>query len=189
MLLNNDTEMVDENCLQEMLNYCMREDVGIVGAKLCYEDDTVQHGGVIVGLGGVAGHAFVGAPRNAPGYQKRLLCAQDYSAVTAACLMVKHAVYKEVGGLTEDFEVAFNDIDFCMKVRELGKLIVYNPYAEMHHYESKSRGYEDTPEKIKRFQGEIAKFQTRWGAFLKAGDPYYNPNLTLSRCDFSLKEN
>lgn len=189
LLLNNDTEMVDENCLQEMLNYCMREDVGIVGAKLCYEDDTVQHGGVIVGLGGVAGHAFVGAPRNAPGYQKRLLCAQDYSAVTAACLMVKHAVYKEVGGLTEDFEVAFNDIDFCMKVRELGKLIVYNPYAEMHHYESKSRGYEDTPEKIKRFQGEIAKFQTRWGAFLKAGDPYYNPNLTLSRCDFSLKEN
>lgn len=188
LLLNNDTEMIDGNCLQEMLNYCMREDVGIVGAKLCYEDDTIQHAGVVVGLGGVAGHAFVGAPRFDAGYQKRILCAQDYSAVTAACLMVKRSIYQEVGGLTEDFEVAFNDIDFCMKVLELGKRIVYNPYAELHHYESKSRGYEDTPEKVKRFNGEIARFQERWGAFLKAGDPCYNPNLSLSRCDFALKE-
>lgn len=188
LLLNNDTEMTDGNCLQEMLNYCMREDVGIVGAKLCYEDDTIQHAGVVVGLGGVAGHTFVGAPRNDAGYQKRILCAQNYSAVTAACLMVKHSIYKEVGGLTEEFEVAFNDIDFCMKVLELGKRIVYNPYAELHHYESKSRGYEDTPEKVRRFNSEIARFQKRWGAFLKAGDPCYNPNLSLSRCDFALKE-
>lgn len=188
LLLNNDTEMTDGSCFQEMLNYCMREDVGIVGAKLCYEDDTIQHAGVVVGLGGVAGHAFVGAPRYDAGYQKRILCAQNYSAVTAACLMVKHSIYKEVGGLTEEFEVAFNDIDFCMKVLELGKRIVYNPYAELHHYESKSRGYEDTPEKVKRFNSEIARFQKRWGAFLKAGDPCYNPNLSLSRCDFALKE-
>lgn len=186
LLLNNDTEMIDGNCLQEMLNYCMREDVGIVGARLWYEDDTIQHAGVIIGLGGVAGHTFVGAGRGDAGYQKRLLCAQNYSAVTAACLMVKHELYKEVGGLTEEFAVAFNDIDFCLKVRELGKLVVYNPYAELHHYESKSRGYEDTPEKIRRFQSEIEKFQKRWAEILKKGDPCYNPNLTLDRSDFSL---
>ncbi|MBD5550388.1 MAG: glycosyltransferase family 2 protein [Lachnospiraceae bacterium] len=186
LLLNNDTEMIDGNCLQEMLNYCMREDVGIVGARLWYEDDTIQHAGVIIGLGGVAGHTFVGAGRHDAGYQKRLLCAQNYSAVTAACLMVKHDLYKEVGGLTEEFAVAFNDIDFCLKIRALGKLVVYNPYAELHHYESKSRGYEDTPEKIKRFNGEIEKFQKRWTDILKYGDPYYNPNLTLNTSDFSL---
>ncbi|MCM1185891.1 MAG: glycosyltransferase family 2 protein [Lachnoclostridium sp.] len=189
LLLNNDTEMMDENCLQEMLSYCMREDVGIVGARLWYEDDTIQHAGVIVGLGGVAGHAFVGAGRHDAGYQKRILCAQDYSAVTAACLMVKRSLYREVGGLTEEFEVAFNDIDFCLKVRALGKLVVYNPYAQLHHYESKSRGYEDTPEKIRRFQGEIEKFKKRWAEILASGDPYYNPNLTLSASDFSLTEN
>ncbi|MCM1326202.1 MAG: glycosyltransferase family 2 protein [Bacteroidales bacterium] len=188
LLLNNDTEMMDENCLQEMLSYCMREDVGIVGARLWYEDDTIQHAGVIVGLGGVAGHAFVGAGRHDAGYQKRILCAQNYSAVTAACLMVKRSLYREVGGLTEEFEVAFNDIDFCLKVRALGKLVVYNPYAQLHHYESKSRGYEDTPEKIRRFQGEIEKFKKRWTEILASGDPYYNPNLTLSAPDFSLTE-
>lgn len=187
LLLNNDTEIINENCLQEMLNYCMREDVGIVGARLWYEDDTIQHAGVVVGLGGVAGHAFVGAGSHDPGYQKRILCAQNYSAVTAACLMVKHDLYKKAGGLTEEFAVAFNDIDFCMKVRAMGKLVVYNPYAELHHYESKSRGYEDTPEKIRRFNGEIERFQKRWADFLKQGDPCYNPNLTLSRSDFSLK--
>lgn len=186
LLLNNDTEMMDENCLQEMLSYCMREDVGIVGARLWYEDDTIQHAGVIVGLGGVAGHTFVGAGRHDAGYQKRILCAQNYSAVTAACLMVKHELYKEVGGMTEEFEVAFNDTDFCLKIRALGKLVVYNPYAQLHHYESKSRGYEDTPEKIRRFQGEIQKFKKHWAEILANGDPYYNPNLTLSASDFSL---
>ncbi len=187
LLLNNDTEMIDGCCLQEMLNYCMREDVGISGAKLLYEDDTIQHAGVIIGLGGVAGHTFVGYPRNAVGYQKHILCAQDYSAVTAACLMVKRDLYREVGGLTEEFAVAFNDIDFCLKIRALGKLVVYNPYAELHHYESKSRGYEDTPEKIRRFNSEIAKFHKRWPDILKNGDPYYNRNLSLSSCDYALK--
>lgn len=186
LLLNNDTEMIDGNCLQEMLNYCMREDVGIVGARLWYEDDTIQHAGVVVGLGGVAGHAFVGARRHDAGYQKRILCTQNYSAVTAACLMVRRGLYKEVGGLTEEFAVAFNDIDFCLKIRALGKLVVYTPYAQLYHYESKSRGLEDTPEKIRRFKGEIVKFQKRWSEFLKNGDPCYNPNLTLDKNDFSL---
>lgn len=187
LLLNNDTEMIDGNCLQEMLNYCMREDVGLVGAKLLYEDDTIQHAGVIVGLGGVAGHTFVGAGRRDAGYQNRILCAQNYSAVTAACLMVKRDLYREVGGLTEEFEVAFNDTDFCLKIRALGKLVVYTPYAELHHYESKSRGYEDTPEKMRRFNSEIERFQKRWAEFLKKGDPCYNPNLTISGSDFSLR--
>ena len=187
LLLNNDTEMIDGNCLQEMLNYCMREDVGLVGAKLLYDDNTIQHAGVIVGLGGVAGHTFVGADRRDAGYQNRILCAQNYSAVTAACLMVKRDLYREVGGLTEEFEVAFNDTDFCLKIRTLGKLVVYTPYAELHHYESKSRGYEDTPEKMRRFNGEIERFQKRWAEFLKKGDPCYNPNLTISDSDFSLR--
>lgn len=187
LLLNNDTEMIGADCLREMLNYCMREDVGIVGAKLLYEDDTIQHAGVVIGLGGVAGHTFVGANRYAVGYQKHILCTQDYSAVTAACLMVKHDLYRTVGGLTEELAVAFNDIDFCLKIRALGKLVVYDPYAELYHYESKSRGYEDTPEKIRRFNSEISKFQKRWPEILKNGDPYYNPNLSLSCCDYSLK--
>lgn len=187
LLLNNDTEMIGTGCLQEMLNYCMREDVGIVGAKLLYEDNTIQHAGVIIGLGGIAGHTFVGADRRAVGYQKHIVCTQDYSAVTAACLMIKHDLYRAVDGLTEELAVAFNDIDLCLKVRRLGKLVVYNPYAELYHYESKSRGYEDTPEKIRRFNSEISKFQKRWPEILKNGDPYYNPNLSLSSCDYSLK--
>ena len=117
----------------------------------------------------------------------RLICAQDYSAVTAACLMTPKAVYEAVGGLTESFEVAFNDIDYCLKVRQLGKLVVYNPYAELYHYESKSRGLEDTPEKIERFNTEVARLRERWQELFRKGDPYYNPNLTLDRSDFSLK--
>ncbi len=188
LLLNNDTEICGGECLQEMLHVCMRPDVGAVGAKLCYEDDTIQHAGVVLGFGGIAGHTFIGASRYDTGYMNRILCVQDYSAVTAACLMVKRNLYKEVGGLTETFEVAFNDIDFCLKIRSLDKLVVYTPFAELHHYESKSRGYEDTPEKVRRFNGEIAKFQDRWHELLKAGDPYYNPNLSLDCSDFSLKE-
>jgi GT2 family glycosyltransferase len=170
-----------------MVGYCTREDVGIVGARLYYEDDTIQHAGVVVGFGGIAGHCFVQQPRGSTGYFHRIICAQDYSAVTAACLLVRKSVYDAVGGLTEELKVAFNDIDFCLKVRRLGKLVVYNPYAELYHYESKSRGLEDTPEKIKRFQGEIAIFEKRWPEILRDGDPYYNPNLTLESQDFSLK--
>lgn len=187
LLLNNDTEMIDGNCIREMLGYCMREDVGIVGAKLLYEDETIQHAGVVVGFGGTAGHTFIGKSRFEPGYFGRILCAQDYSAVTAACMMVKRTVFEQVGGLTEELAVAFNDVDFCLKVRELGKLVVYNPYAELYHYESKSRGYEDSPGKVERFNNEVEKLLTRWRSIVEEGDPYYNRNLTLDKSDFSLR--
>ena len=187
LLLNNDTEMINEDCLEEMLGYCSRSDVGAVGARLYYEDNTIQHAGVVIGFGGIAGHCFVQQPRGNTGYCHRIICAQDYSAVTAACMMVKRSVFEEVGGLTEELAVAFNDIDFCMKVRQKGYLIVYNPYAELYHYESKSRGLEDTPEKLERFHKEIRIFETRWPEIMKNGDPYYNPNLSLETQDFSLK--
>ncbi len=187
LLLNNDTEIINPNCLEELLGYCMRSDVGAVGARLYYEDDTIQHAGVVIGFGGIAGHCFVLQPRGTTGYCHRIICAQDYSAVTAACMMVKRTAFEEVGGLSEELQVAFNDIDFCMKLRKAGYLIVYNPYAELYHYESKSRGLEDTPEKVARFNREISVFEKRWPDILRNGDPYYNPNLTLKSQDFSLK--
>lgn len=187
LLLNNDTEIINPDCLEELLGYCMRSDVGAVGARLYYEDDTIQHAGVVIGFGGIAGHCFVMQKRGTTGYCHRIICAQDYSAVTAACMMVKKSAFDAVNGLSEDLAVAFNDIDFCMKLRQAGYLIVYNPYAELYHYESKSRGLEDTPEKVARFNREIATFEKKWPEILKNGDPYYNPNLTLESQDFSLK--
>jgi GT2 family glycosyltransferase len=188
LFLNNDTEIINADCLSELLGYCLREDVGIVGAKLYYPDDTIQHAGVVVGMGGVAGHTFVGLPRYEYGYFSRENCAQDYSAVTAACMMTKKTLFQAVGGFSDDFRIAFNDIDYCLKVREKGKLVVYNPYAELYHFESKSRGQEDTPEKVERFNSEIDRFTKKWKEFLRKGDPYYNVNLTLDRADFSLKK-
>lgn len=187
LLLNNDTEMINTDCLTEMVHYCMREDVGIVGARLYYADDTIQHAGAVIGFGGMAGHTFIGKSRYDIGYFGRIVCAQDYSAVTAACLMTKRSVYEAVGGLDEKYQVAFNDIDYCLKVRKLGKLVVYNPYAELYHYESKSRGLEDTPEKVERFSGEVERLVTNWPEYFKKGDPYYNKNLTLDNSDFSLR--
>ena len=187
LLLNNDTEIINPDCLEELLGYCMRKDVGAVGARLYYEDDTIQHAGVVIGFGGIAGHCFVQQKRGTTGYCHRIICAQDYSAVTAACMMVKKSAFDAVGGLSEELAVAFNDIDFCMKLRKAEYLIVYNPYAELYHYESKSRGLEDTPEKVARFNKEVATFEKKWPDILKKGDPYYNPNLTLKSQDFSLK--
>ena len=187
LLLNNDTEIINPDCLEELLGYCTREDVGAVGARLYYEDDTIQHAGVVIGFGGIAGHCFVQQPRGFTGYCHRIICAQDYSAVTAACMMVKRSAYEAAGGLSEELEVAFNDIDFCLKLGRAGYLVVYNPYAELYHYESKSRGLEDTPEKVARFNREIKTFEERWPEILRDGDPYYNPNLTLDSQDFSLK--
>ena len=158
-----------------------------MGARLYYEDDVIQHAGVVLGFGGIAGHAFIGEKRGDNGYFSRIICAQNYSAVTAACMMVKASVFHEAGGFSTELKVAFNDIDFCMKVRKLGWRIVYNPYAELYHYESKSRGLENTQEKIERFNREMAWFLDRWGEQVKAGDPYYNPNLTLDKADFSLR--
>ncbi len=189
LLLNNDTSLINGDALEELLGYCMREDVGAVGARLYYEDDTIQHAGVVVGFGGIAGHCFVMHPRGSTGYCHRIICAQDYSAVTAACVLVDRKVYEEVGGLDEEYAVAFNDIDFCLRIREKGYLIVYNPYAELYHYESKSRGLEDTPQKLSRFNTEIDIFRRHWEDFLQKGDPYYSPNLTLDAQDFSLRKN
>lgn len=187
LLLNNDTWLERPESIREMLGYCMRDDVGIVGAKLLYPDDTIQHAGVIVGLGGVADHAFVGMDREDPGYCCRAICAQEYSAVTAACLMVKKTVFMEVGGMDTELKIAFNDVDFCLRVKEAGYKIIYNPFSIWYHDESKTRGAEDTPEKIERFRGEIEYFQRRWANFLYWGDPSYNPNLALDRHDFALK--
>ena len=187
LFLNNDTEIINENCLEEMMGYCLRNEVGAVGARLYYEDGTIQHAGVIVGLQGVAGHVFTGLPHDTPGYFGRVIIAHDCSAVTAACMLVKKEAFEKVNGFDPDLAVAFNDIDFCLKIREAGYLIVYNPYAELYHYESKSRGMEDNEKKIKRFMGEIKKFHEKWFDILYNGDPYYNPNLTLLENNFDLR--
>lgn len=187
LLLNNDTEIINSDCIREMVNYCIREDVGVVGARLFYGDDTIQHAGVVIGFGGMVGHTFIGKSRYENGYFGRLVCAQDYSAVTAACMMTKKKIYEAVGGLTEEYQVAFNDIDYCLKVRKMGKLVVYNPYAQLYHYESKSRGLEDTPEKVERFAGEVERLVSTWPKYFEEGDPYYNKNLTLDRSDFALR--
>ena len=186
--LNNDTELITSNWLELMLGFCQREDVGGVGAKLYYPDDTIQHAGIIVGLGGVAGHRFKEVERDKHAYFGKESMIEDLSAVTAACIMNPRSVYEEVGYMDEGFAVAFNDVDFCLKVREKGYLIVYNPFVEFKHYESKSRGLENTPEKIKRFQGEIARFKDRWQNFLDEGDPYYNINLSLDTEQYHVKK-
>ena len=153
--------------------------MGIVGAKLLYDDNTVQHAGIVIGYQGVAGHAFTGIGDDVYGYFARAVLTQELSAVTAACLLTKRSVFEQVGKLDEAFEVAFNDIDYCMKVREAGYKIIYEPYAKLHHYEYKSRGAEDTGKKQERFGGEIMHFIDKWRAQLIKGDPYYNPNLEL----------
>ena len=187
LMLNNDIEVISPGWMSEMLGYCQREDVGIVGAKLYYSDDTVQHAGVVVGVGGFAGHVLTRFRKGETGYFGRLVTIQDTSAVTAACLMIKKSIYQLIGGFDEEFVVALNDIDLCLKVRALGQLVVFNPYAELYHYESKSRGFEDTPEKKARFKKEIKRFREKWGEILSKGDPYYNPNLTLVRGDCSIR--
>lgn len=187
LLLNNDVEVITPEWLEEMLMYAQRSDVGAVGSMLYYPDDTIQHAGVILGIGGVAGHSHKYMSRSDHGYFARITLAQNLSCCTAACLMMSKKVYEEIGGLDENYAVAFNDVDLCMRIREKGYLIVFTPYCELYHYESKSRGLEDTPEKQKRFAGEVERFQKRWRKALDDGDPYYNPNLTLEREDFSYR--
>jgi GT2 family glycosyltransferase len=189
LFLNNDIEVISKNWLQEMLMYSQRKDIGAVGAKLYYANDTIQHAGVILGIGGFAGHSHRHIDRKSGGYFSRCKIQQNLSAVTAACLMMKKSVFNEINGFDETFKVALNDVDLCMRIRQAGYLIAWTPYTELYHYESISRGYEDTPEKQKRFQGEVKKFQDRWKKELEHGDPYYNPNLTLCAEDFSLKIN
>lgn len=177
--LNNDTELLTPNWLQEMLGFAQRDDVGAVGAELFYPDNTIQHAGIIIGIGGVAGHVFKNLPKGIHGYFSKDAMIQNLSAVTAACIMTPKSIYDEVGYMDEKFKVAFNDVDFCLKIRQKGKLIVYNPYVQFTHYESKSRGFEDTPEKKKRFQSEVDRFHDKWQSVLDKGDPYYNINLRL----------
>lgn len=186
LFLNNDTEMINETALEELLGVCMRDEVGAVGAKLLYEDDTVQHAGVVIGFGGYAGHVHVGIGREDYGYMVRARINCNYSAVTAACMLTKRSVFDQVGGFDEQFVVACNDVDYCLKLREIDKLIVYNAFSEWHHYESKSRGYEDTPEKMRRFENEVKKFRKKWPEILEKGDPYYNPNFPVTQAPFTL---
>lgn len=188
LFLNNDVEILTPDWMEEMLQNCQQEDVAVVGAKLYYPDDTIQHAGVVLGLGGIAGHIMCRASREDPGYFGRMISVQEISAVTAACMMVKKSDFDAVGGLDETFQVAFNDIDLCMKFRAAGKKIIFTPYAELYHYESKSRGLEDTPEKQFRFDKEVKRFQEKWAQQLEMGDPYYSPNLSVTEGDCSLRE-
>ena len=185
-LLNNDTEVITPGWLDEMASLMLQKDVGVVGARLWYPDNTLQHGGIILGIGGVAGHAQKGLRRGIWGYYGRTGLRQDLSAVTGACLMTRKRLFEALGGLDEqNLGVAFNDVDYCLKVREAGLRVVYTPYAELYHHESLTRGYEDSPEKIARFKREERHMQQRWAHWLSC-DPAYNPNLTLKREDFSL---
>lgn len=189
LLLNNDTEVITSNWMEEMLMYAQREDVGAVGAKLLYADRTIQHAGVVLALGAhrTAGHGHYKMPMQNLGYMGRLCYTQNVSAVTGACLLVKKAVFDRVGGLEEGFAISLNDVDFCLKLREVGLLNVWTPFAQMYHYESISRGLDDSGEKAERYNRESEQFRTKWKAVLDAGDPYYNPNFTLDRSDYSLK--
>ena len=187
MFLNNDTEVISESWLEEMLGICQKPQVGAVGAKLFYPDGTIQHAGVILGLGGVAGHIYAGFPGDKDGYAARLVSVQDLSAVTGACMMTKKSLYEKLGGMEEAFAVAYNDVDYCLRLREAGYGVVFTPYAQLIHYESKTRGYEDTKEKRERLEKEEDAFRKRWGALLEQGDPFYNPNLSLTKADCSLR--
>jgi len=188
VFMNNDIKVITPEWIESLLEHSQREQVGAVGGKLYYADETIQHAGLIIGIGGSAGHAHKRFPAHSPGYFNRLLCVQNVSAVTGALLMIKTDVFKEVDGFDEEnLPIAFNDVDLCLKILAKGYLNVFTPYCEAWHYESISRGYEDTEEKQSRFAGERAFFRSRWQKFLQQGDPYYNPNLTLDREDFSVK--
>lgn len=188
LLLNNDMKIITREWMEELLMYAQRPDVAAVGGKLYYADNSIQHAGIVIGLGAhrAAGHTHYKDDKMHLGYMGRLCYAQDVTAVTGACLLVEKDQYDEVGGLDETFSVAFNDVDFCLKLRKAGYLNVFTPFCELFHYESKTRGMEEG-EKLKRFQNEVALFREKWKAELEAGDPYFNPNFSLDRSDFSLK--
>jgi GT2 family glycosyltransferase len=185
VLLNNDIEIISPDWIEAMLEFSQRADVGAVGAKLYYPDDTIQHAGVILGIWGLAGHSHKHYKKESSGYFNRLNIIQNLSAVTAACLMVKKNIYDDMKGLNEEkLKVAFNDVDFCLRIREKGYLNVYTPYCEAYHHESISRGADDRSEKIERARSEIEYMKNRYNEFLKNGDPYYNKNLSLHNEDF-----
>lgn len=193
LFLNNDTEVICSEWLSAMLEHAQRKEVGAVGCKLLYPNGRIQHAGVILGISGipgkpgVAGHSHKQSYNSARGYYGRLHVIHNLSAVTGACVMIRRNVFEEVGGFDENLGIALNDIDLCLKVREKGYLIVYTPYSELYHYESLSRGYENTPEKKDRLKKESEYIREKWGAIIDKGDPYYNPNLTLEREDFTIR--
>ena len=185
-LINNDIEVISPDWLSEMVSHALRPEVGAVGAKLLYADDTIQHAGVVLGVHGIAGHAHRFLPRDHVGYRGRAGLIQSFSVVTAACLLVRKSIYEELGGLNEiELQVACNDVDFCLRLREAGYRNIWTPYAELYHHESATRGFDDTPEKLARSAKEVAYMQQRWGDTL-LHDPAYNPNLSLDAEDFSL---
>lgn len=186
IFLNNDTEIISPDWIEQMLQYIQRDDVGCVGARLYYADDTIQHAGVVLGFRGIAGHSFSRLPREESGYMNRSIAVQDLSAVTAACMMISRNLFEAIGGFDVKLRLAFNDIDLCMKVRQRNKLVVYNPLAELYHYESISRGAEDTIRKKIRFRSEVYFFKRRWRLELAAGDPYYNPHLDLELATYRI---
>ena len=189
LLLNNDTQVITLDWIEELLMYAQREDVGAVGAKLYYEDKTIQHAGVVLGLGAhrTAGHTHYRVSSNNLGYMGRLCYAQDVMAVTGACLMMRKSLFEELGGLDEGFAISLNDVDLCIRAWKSGHVNVFTPFAELYHFESVSRGLDDKGEKAKRYDRESAAFREKWKDLLEKGDPYYNPNFSLDRSDFALK--
>jgi GT2 family glycosyltransferase len=185
-LLNNDIEVITPDWIQEMLSFAIKPDVGAVGARLWYPDGSLQHGGVIIGVGGVCCHAHLRLPKGSSGYFGRAALHQELSAVTGACLMVRRGVFEEVGGLDEQIAVAFNDIDFCLRLRAAGYRNIWTPFAELIHHESASQVHDDNLEKIARYQREMRFMQRRWGKTLEQ-DPFYNPNLSIDAADYSIK--
>ena len=177
VLLNNDTEIITKDWIETMVGNCQRKDVGIVGAKLLYENDTVQHVGVVLGLTGVAGHVNLGIGADEIGYMGRNIITQNYSAVTGAMLMISKEDYEKIGGLDEEFPVAYNDVDLCLKIRKLGKVVVMNPFVEAYHYESKTRGYEITEEKKRRLEEDTKRLKNKWKDVFEKEDPYFNINF------------
>jgi len=191
LLLNNDTEVISVNWIEELLMYAVRPDVGAVGAKLYYENHTIQHAGVVIGLGAhrTAGHTHYGVGKENVGYMGKLFYAQNVTAVTGACLMVKTKLYRKLNGLDETFAVALNDVDFCLRLLKEGYVNIFNPYCELYHYESVSRGLDDLGEKAIRYEKESERFRKKWSKELEKGDTYYNPNFSLDRSDYFIQQN
>ncbi len=185
LLLNDDTEVMTQNWMEELMSFAQFNEIGAVGARLWYDNDTLQHGGVILGIGSVAGHSHRHLSKNNIGYMGRGVLHQNFSAVTGACLMIKRADFEQVGGLTESLTIGYNDVDLCLKLRELGKRNVWTPYAELIHYESLSRGYDTSPQKIQRALEETEYMVKTWGNLISA-DPYFSPNFSRNHEDYSL---